>query len=248
MGDSSGYTKNLVHNYNYLFRKFIRQVHTSLGVMIIFFHLHHHAQPFNRRTDAGKLLHSMELCSLIILLLMNWSAVFFTSQQCSASSTDLTCLGYVMLSWTLICLNVVYIVGAVKLTLSEVNKSKNISTRMGKALSHVRSRLPSTLHLTRNSTSSMDTSNIEDIYSNRSRPSATGLKFGIHNFDQGNKNVVVNPLAEGAEIELGMIGRRSGSRSERRRFMLNATKQVEEEKMNDTNNNQYPTNFAKEGR
>jgi hypothetical protein len=174
-------------------RRFIRQVHTSLGIMIIFFHLHHQAQPFDRKQKTGRLLHAIELCSLIILLLMNWCAVFFTSGACNDVKDTGTCVFYNFLAYSLIVLNCAYIISALKMTLSAFNKNKKISKRVLKAAQSVKDNLkrfsnPRTTELT-----TIEMPNIVETYPDefkaRRQVSTRTSQFGIHNFKRASSGI-----------------------------------------------------------
>ena len=187
------------------FRRFIRQVHTSLGVMIVFFHLHHQAQPFDRKLKTGRLLHAIELCSLVILLLMNWMATFFTSGACNEDVEDTgTCVLYNFLAYFLIVLNVAYIVSALKLTLSALNKNKNIAKHVGKAMQNVRGKLPRFSDPGKTEATTIEMPNLAETYSQELKARAMlpprASQYGIHKFKRNSSGLFDIATSSGIDV------------------------------------------------
>jgi hypothetical protein len=95
-----------------------QQLHIALGILIVWLYLHEHMQPFGAAagdsagltastptaatSTASALLHQMEATSLLILILMVWSAVFFVVNPCDDTDTVCSVLGVSVLGANLL--------------------------------------------------------------------------------------------------------------------------------------------------
>ncbi len=91
------------------------QLHISLGLLIVSLHLHDTNRPYGNTKTEEHVLHWFEMGSLLNLLLMVWSGVFFFFQLCSNTTTISWCnalivvvllsnLGYLVYLFSQCCL------------------------------------------------------------------------------------------------------------------------------------------------
>ena len=67
------------------------QLHISLGLLIVSLHLHDTNRPYGNTETEEHVLHWFEMGSLLNLLLMVWSGMFFFFQLCSDKTTTSWC-------------------------------------------------------------------------------------------------------------------------------------------------------------
>ena len=88
------------------------QLHFAMGVLFFMLYLQERAKPFEEHTESTStkekkqqhMLHLSEVCSLVVLLIMVWVAVFFNISPCTSNDWDC-----VVLSLLVLCSNLLFV-------------------------------------------------------------------------------------------------------------------------------------------
>ena len=104
-----------------------QQLHIALGVLIVLLYLHENLQPFGiaASTTTNSLLHRMEASSLLILILMVWSAVFFVVNPCD--DVDIVCSA---LGVSVLGVNIIFAVICTYVFLHSFGKRNKLSDKI----------------------------------------------------------------------------------------------------------------------
>merc|ERR1712195_325480 len=187
-------------------RKWVRQLHLALAIMIVSLHVQHYGAPFDN-TVIGKRLHSVEVSSLAVLLFMLWSAVFFSVEKKTKSINNNLFGGKTksILTWTnvlalmLIVTNVIFVAWNLWLALVAFNKKERISKKLIKGYKRMKSRISraSSFWMSNSSRSTSKTvrSSLDAAMSGSSNVAAVGISdIRDSDFDRvyGKSNVNVN--------------------------------------------------------
>lgn len=113
----------------------MHQLHMVLAVLIMALHFHDSQKPFGRDNQLAQRLHRFEMWSLLVLLFVMWSGVYFSMD---ASTESDSCNEYSVVCWlfvaTILGSNLCYLIILSCTCCSEFGKRNHFRARIRSAL------------------------------------------------------------------------------------------------------------------
>ena len=116
------------------------QLHLAMGTLVVFYHIQHTSFPFPKTAD-GKILHTIELQSILVLLTMTWIAVFFAVNECTGADDTACHVFTLLLGLVVVCMNVLFLLKALWFTAKKFEEKEHLVNKMRTGFRKFRKRM-----------------------------------------------------------------------------------------------------------